>query len=167
LYDKYKNKYIYKTVGGQKFMKILRLLTVFPASVVISLLFTPANLAQTPSIQITYNPKAPPVVLNGKSGGSTSSNCGNIPSKPSQVIEVKESLPRLRLTVESTGKPTLLVNGPGGSFCVMSDNYSGTKPEMSGYWQPGIYLVYIGESSPTQHNYKLSISQQQSGEIGK
>lgn len=62
------------------------------------------------------------------------SNCGNLPDEPSQVIQVKESLPYLRVTVESEGQPTLLINGPGGRFCIQADSYSGGKAEMSGFW---------------------------------
>ncbi|MBE8990934.1 hypothetical protein [Nostoc sp. LEGE 12450] len=141
-------------------MKTLRLLAILPISLVMSLVFTEANLAQTPNVQINRTFKPDPLVLNGKSGGTVKSNCGNITTEPSQVIQVTESLPYLRLTVESQGKPTLLIDGPGGRFCVMADSYSGGKPEQSGYWQAGRYSVYVGELSQQQHNYSLSISQQ-------
>lgn len=140
-------------------MQVFRLLIAASTSAGISLLFSQSILAQTPIISITRNQPTEPLVLNGRSGGTVSSKCGNIPSAPSQVIQVTESLPYLRLTVESTGKPTLLIDGPGGRFCVMADNYSGGKTEMSGFWLPGMYTVYIGESSPNQQNYTLSISQ--------
>ncbi|MBD2509700.1 hypothetical protein H6G91_20790 [Nostoc muscorum FACHB-395] len=140
-------------------MKTLRLLAILPISLVMSLVFTEANLAQTPNVQINRNFQPDPLVLNGKSGGTVKSNCGNITTEPSQVIQVTESLPYLRLTVESQGKPTLLIDGPGGRFCVMADSYSGGKPEQSGYWQVGRYSVYVGELSQQQHNYSLSISQ--------
>jgi hypothetical protein len=140
-------------------MKTLRLLAILPISLVMSLVFTEANLAQTPNVQINRNFQPDPLVLNGKSGGTVKSNCGNITTEPSQVIQVTESLPYLRLTVESQGKPTLLIDGPGGRFCVMADSYSGGKPEQSGYWQAGRYSVYVGELSQQQHNYSLSISQ--------
>ena len=140
-------------------MKTLRLLGIVPISLVMSLVFTEANLAQTPNVQINRAFQPDPLVLNGKSGGTVKSNCGNISTEPSQVIQVTESLPYLRLTVESQGKPTLLIDGPGGRFCVMADSYSGGKPEQSGYWQAGRYSVYVGELSQQQHNYSLSISQ--------
>jgi hypothetical protein len=140
-------------------MKTLRLLAIVPIALAMSLVFTEANLAQTPTIEISRNFQPDPLVLNGKSGGTVKSNCGNITTEPNQVIQVTESLPYLRLTVESQGKPTLLINGPGGRFCVMGDSYSGGKPELSGYWQPGKYSLYIGELSQQQSTYNLSISQ--------
>ncbi|MEH2222419.1 hypothetical protein [Nostoc sp.] len=140
-------------------MKTLRLLAIIPTTLAMNLAFTEANLAQTPTIQINRNSQPDPLILNGKSGGTVKSNCGNITTEPSQVIQVTESLPYLRLTVESKGKPTLLIDGPGGRFCVLADSYSGGKSELSGYWQPGKYSLYVGELSPQQYTYNLSISQ--------
>ncbi|MGF1933952.1 MAG: hypothetical protein RM347_006065 [Nostoc sp. ChiQUE02] len=140
-------------------MKTLRLLTIVPTALAMSLVFAQTNLAQTPTIQINRNFQPDPLVLNGKSGGTVKSNCGNITTEPNQVIEVTESLPYLRLTVESQGKPTLLIDGPGGRFCVMADSYSGSKSELSGYWQAGKYSLYLGELSPQQYTSTLSISQ--------
>jgi hypothetical protein len=146
-------------LGALTKMKKLRLLVIVPTALAMSLVFTEANLAQTPTIQINRNFQPDPLILNGKSGGTVKSNCGNITTEPNQVIQVTESLPYLRLTVESQGKPTLLIDGPGGRFCVMADSYSGGKPELSGYWQPGKYLLSVGELSQQQYSYTLSISQ--------
>ncbi|MBD2629174.1 hypothetical protein [Trichormus variabilis] len=141
-------------------MKTLRLLTLVPAALAMSLAFNQVSFAQTPIILIDKNLQTDPTIVNGTSGGNVKSNCGNITTAPSQVIQVKEPLPYLRLTVQSQGKPTLLIKGPGGQFCVMADNYSGDKPELSGFWQAGEYLLYIGDLSQQQYTYTLSISQQ-------
>ncbi|MBC1235552.1 hypothetical protein [Nostoc sp. 2RC] len=141
-------------------MKTFSLLTIIPIALVMSLTLAEVNLAQTPKIEINRNLQPDPVILNGKSGGSVKSNCGNITTAPNQIIQVTESLPYLRLSVESQGQPTLLIDGPGGKFCVQPDSYSGGKPELSGYWQAGRYSLYVGELSGQQYNYILSISQQ-------
>ncbi|WP_193195287.1 hypothetical protein [Nostoc sp. MG11] len=141
-------------------MKTLRLFKFVPAALTMSLVLTKAGFAQTPQIQINQNLQPDPLILNGQSGGSVKSNCGNITAAPNQVIQVTESLPYLRLTVESKGQPTLLIDGPGGRFCVLADSYSGGKLELSGYWQPGKYLLFVGDLSQQQHSYTLSISQQ-------
>ncbi|QYX30547.1 hypothetical protein [Sphaerospermopsis torques-reginae] len=141
-------------------MKTLKLLTFVPATLVMSLVFNQAVLAQTPFIQINKQLPTDPLVVNGISGGTVQSNCGNITTQPSQVLQVQESLPYLRLTVEGQGHPTMLIDGPGGRFCVLADNYSAKKPELSGFWQAGNYLLYVGNLSPGKHNYALSISQQ-------
>ncbi|MBD2529468.1 hypothetical protein H6G97_07740 [Nostoc flagelliforme FACHB-838] len=140
-------------------MKTLRLLAIVPTALAMSLVFTEANLAQTLTIEINRNFQPDPLVLKGKSGGTVKSNCGNITTGPNQVIQITEPLPYLRLTVESQGKPTLLIDGPGGRFCVMADSYSGGKPELSGFWTPGTYSLYLGELSQQQFTSTLSISQ--------
>lgn len=142
-------------------MKTLRLFAIVPIALGMSLMLTQANLAQSPpNLQINRKSQSEPLVLNGTSGGSVQSNCGKIAATPNQTIQVTESLPYLRLTVETPGKPTLLIDGPGGRFCVLADSYSGGKAELSGFWQVGKYSIYIGELSQRQYNYTLSISQQ-------
>jgi hypothetical protein len=128
----------------------------------MSLILSHISVANAQQVKIGQNLQPDPTTLTGKSGGSNKSNCGNsyISTAPSQVLQVTESLPYLRLTVESTGKPTLLIDGPEGRFCVLADNYSGGKPEISGFWQAGNYSLYVGELSQAQYNYTLSISQQ-------
>ncbi|MBD2356562.1 hypothetical protein H6G41_18340 [Tolypothrix sp. FACHB-123] len=140
-------------------MKIHKLFTVVPAALAMSLVLSDANLAQTPANIISANLRSDPVVFNGKSDAAVKSNCGNIPAKPSQVIQVPKSLPYLRVTVESKGQPTLLIDGPGGKFCVLADSSEG-KAELAGYWQSGEYSFYVGDVSQRQVNYTLSISQQ-------
>ncbi|MEA5575345.1 hypothetical protein [Anabaena sp. UHCC 0451] len=140
-------------------MNTLRLLTLVPATLVMSLVFNQSILAQTPFIPINNQLQTDPLVVNGTSKGKVQSNCGNITTQPSQVLQVQESLPYLRLTLEGQGQPTLLIDGPGGRFCVLADNYSQNKPELAGFWQLGNYLLYIGNLSPGEHNYTLSISQ--------
>ncbi|CEJ47876.1 hypothetical protein [Umezakia ovalisporum] len=141
-------------------MKTLRILRVVPAALVMSLVLTEANLAQVPRLQISANLTSEPLILNGISGGSVGSNCGNIANTPNQIIHLTKPMPYLRLTVDSPGQPTLLIDGPGGRFCVMPDNYSERKPEITGYFMPGEYFVYVGQLSQGKHNYSLSISQQ-------
>ena len=125
----------------------------------ISFAFTQVYAAETPVLEITPNFQPDPLVIRGTSGGDKSSDCGNIAATPNQIIQVTESLPYLRLSVESAkGEPTLLIDGPGGRFCVLSDSYSGGNPEIPGYWQAGKYSLYVGDRSQDQHPYSLSIT---------
>ncbi|MBD2345881.1 hypothetical protein [Anabaena subtropica] len=141
-------------------MKMFRLLKVLPVALVMILASTEANFAQVPSIQIRRKLPSDPLVLRGQSEGSVKSNCGHVGTEPNQIIQVTEALPYLRLTVEGPGKPTLFIDGPDGRFCVLADSYSGSKAELSGFWQPGRYLLHIGNLSPGQYNYNLLISQE-------
>ncbi|BAZ12056.1 hypothetical protein NIES4071_38840 [Calothrix sp. NIES-4071] len=141
-------------------MKISLPLRLVGATLAMSLCLTIAKVATAELVKVSPNFKPDPLTLTGQSGGSNKSNCGNISPTPNQVIEVTESLPYLRLTVEGSGKPTLLIDGPGGRFCVLADNYSGKKPEITGFWQAGKYSLHVGELSQGQYNYTLRISQQ-------
>ncbi len=125
---------------------------------VLSLTVTVSALAEPSAVSINANFQPDPLTVNGASGGNNKTNCGNIATTPNQVIQVKESLPYLRFTVESEGKPTLLIDGPGGRFCVLADKYSGSKPEISGFWPVGKYSVYVGQSESGNYPYQLHIS---------
>ena len=120
---------------------------------------TGISLAQPAVVQITPKFQPDPLVVNGISGGAKSSDCGNIAATPNQVIQVKEPLPYLRLSIKSDGQPTLLIDGPGGRFCVLGDSYPEGNPEISGYWKAGRYSVYVGDRAQGKHPYTLSISQ--------
>lgn len=131
-----------------------------PAALAVTLAVTGASLAQSSVLSITPNFKPDPLVVRGTSGGAKSSECGNIATKPNQIIQVTESLPYLRLSVQSAGQPTLLLDGPGGRFCVLADRFSQGNPKISGYWPAGRYSVYVGDRTQGQHPYTLSISKQ-------
>ncbi|MEL6458445.1 MAG: hypothetical protein AAFQ91_09370 [Cyanobacteria bacterium J06621_15] len=141
-------------------MKKSTLTKFIPVVLTISLIFASLQSVKAETVKIGADFQPDPLTISGKSGGFEKSNCGNISKTPSQILEVSESLPYLRLTVESKGKPTLLIDGPEGKFCALGDSYSEEKPEISGYWQAGIYSLYIGNLSSEQHDYTLSITQQ-------
>ncbi|WP_066381054.1 MULTISPECIES: hypothetical protein [unclassified Anabaena] len=126
----------------------------------ISLVLTETVVAQTPVIQVSRNLPSDPLILNGTSEKTVPSNCGNVPTAPNQVIEVTQSIPYLRVTAQSPGKPTLLIDGPGGRFCVLSDSSPDSLPELSGHWQAGKYSVSVGNLTEQQYNYTILISQQ-------
>jgi hypothetical protein len=131
---------------------------IVPTALAISLAVTAATLAEVPVLTIEPNFQPDPLVVHGTSGGAKSSDCGNITATPNQVIQVTHSLPYLRLSVQSAGQPTLLIDGPGGRFCVLGDSYAGDHPEIPGYWQAGKYSLYVGDRAQGQHPYTLSIS---------
>ncbi|MGF1676223.1 MAG: hypothetical protein ACFCUV_21440 [Rivularia sp. (in: cyanobacteria)] len=141
-------------------MKIPTLIKFAPIVLTISLIAISVQLVQAEVIRIKPDFQPDPLILSGESGGTQKTNCGNISTQPNRVIEVTQSLPYLRLTVESQGNPTLLIDGPEGRFCVLADSYSQNRPEISGYWASGKYSLYIGELSKQQHTYTLSISKQ-------
>ena len=100
--------------------------------------------------------------IEGQSGGTIDSQgCGFIATSPNYQMNLDKRVDYMRLTVQSDGgQPTLLVLGPnpGDSFCVLGDEISGLKPEISGVWEAGNYDVYIGDRSGRQHKFILDIS---------
>ncbi|MTJ48411.1 hypothetical protein [Dolichospermum sp. UHCC 0259] len=141
-------------------MKTLKLFTIASVALTMGLLLNQSSFAGTPTTIIDSTLASEPLILKGKSGGSVKSNCGNINTAPNQIIEVTEPLPYLRLTAATEGQPTLLIDGPGGRFCVLADSNSGGNPELSGYWQPGKYSVYVGELALKNYSYTLVVSKQ-------
>jgi hypothetical protein len=100
--------------------------------------------------------------IEGISGGSTNSQgCGFIADSPSYKMNLSKKIDYMRLTVEAAGgQPTLLVVGPnsGDSFCVLGDETSGLKPEISGVWEAGYYQIYVGDRTQSRHKFVLNIS---------
>ena len=71
-------------------MKTLKLFTVVPALLAMSLVLTNVTLAEAPLIVIKPNSQPEPLIVNGKSGGENKSNCGNIAAVNNQVIQIKD-----------------------------------------------------------------------------
>jgi hypothetical protein len=102
--------------------------------------------------------------LQGKTGGKINSqDCGYIANQPNHILNLMEKTDSLRVTLKANGgKPTLLILGPGDQdrFCVLGDTNSGVNPEISGVWEPGKYLIYIGDLTNSQYDFTLNISHQ-------
>ena len=101
-------------------------------------------------------------IVKGQSGGSIDSHgCGFIADRPNYEMSLEQRSDYMRLTVRAAGgQPTLLVLGPnsGESFCVLGDETSGLKPEISGVWESGNYQIFIGDLLGNQHEFILDIS---------
>jgi hypothetical protein len=118
-----------------------------------------AAIAATPNQVV--NRLSEPVSLQGMSGGTVASDCGSISAQPSQQLQLTQEFAQnsgyLRFVVEGAGDPTLLIEGPTGRFCVLSDRVTNRGPEAVGYWLPGTYKIYVGDRQSQSHPYKLSI----------
>lgn len=136
-------------------MKTLRLLTFLTVNLLIGLPWNQGVIAQQGVIEIKQELSPDPLVISGNSLARVKRDCGLIPSQPNQIIVVKEPIPYLRLTLEGEEKATLLVDGPGGRFCMLPD---GNQPEMTGFWSPGEYKVYVGNLSKGKHVYRVHLS---------
>ena len=101
-------------------------------------------------------------IIEGQSGGSTDSQgCGFIGDRPNYEINLEQKADYMHFSVQTDGgQPTLLVLGPDpdDSFCVLGDEVSGLKPEISGVWEAGSYKIYVGDRNGENHKFTLNIS---------
>jgi hypothetical protein len=117
-----------------------------------------ASMAEAGVLKIQPNFQRDPLTVSGTSGGPRSSDCGNIAATPNYTLQVTESLPYVRVSVQGGEQPTLLMDGPTGHFCVLAEPNSRDNAEISGYLQPGTYSLYVGDRGQGRP-YTLSISQ--------
>ena len=100
--------------------------------------------------------------IEGQSGGSNDSQgCGFISDRPNYEMNLEQKVDYMRFTVQTDGgQPTLLVLGPNpnDSFCILGDEVSGLKPEISGVWEAGSYQIYVGDRQGDRHKFTLNIS---------
>jgi len=114
-----------------------------------------------------------PTIIRGISGGSvpatsvadrketpTGPCVGFVDEPPDHTIVLTNFFNYLSLVVESPQDTTIVISGPGGTWC--NDDYQGKNPGVGGQWLAGTYRVWVG--SYEQNNYlpyKLRISQVQ------
>jgi hypothetical protein len=97
------------------------------------------------------------VTAAGTSGGeSNSGDCGFVAATPNHIIDVAEDLPYMAVKVQTSGAPTLLIEGPAGRYCVLPEGGGGNL-QFSGYAPSGTYNIYVGDREQGQHSYNLSI----------
>lgn len=100
--------------------------------------------------------------VQGKTGGNINSgDCGYIGSQPNHVINLMQPVYSLNIKLEATeGNPSLLILGPSNSdrFCILGEPNIGKSPEMSGVWEAGKYLIYVGDIQGNQHPFTLKIT---------
>jgi hypothetical protein len=102
--------------------------------------------------------------IQGKTGGGVDSkDCGYIGTQPNHILNLMERIDYLRVSLQANGgEPTLLIFGPGAQdrFCVLGDRNLGINPELSGVWESGKYLIFVGDRTNSQHSFTLNISTQ-------
>lgn len=133
--------------------------TIMISSVI---LFATSEASASDSVTLIAKAVNTNQVIQGQSGGSIDSKgCGFIGNTPNHVMNIEQRIDYMRLTVQASGgQPTLLVLGPnsGDSFCVLGDEASGLKPEISGVWEAGKYQIYVGDRLGNKHQFTLDIS---------
>lgn len=95
--------------------------------------------------------------VSGRSETATGPCTGYVDQEADHVIELTEYFDYLSLQVQSPEDTTLVVRGPGGSWC--NDDYVGKDPGIAGQWLSGSYEIWVGSyQNDAYHPYVIRIS---------
>ncbi len=122
------------------------------------------------NVTLTPNFIPDPITVRGISGGSqvagtvsgradtTTGACvGFVDETPDHRMTLTDFFDYLRLEVQSSDDTTLVIRGPGGSWC--SDDYTGVNPGIAGQWFSGTYDIWVGSyRENSYHPYVIQIS---------
>ncbi|WP_197480199.1 MULTISPECIES: hypothetical protein [unclassified Anabaena] len=139
--------------------KGIRLSLIIVTLGIISALPTRSNAQETPPIfgDITISSKfsPDPLVVRGMSGGSVAGKqvagrietptgpcTGFVDETPDHTLKLTSKFDYLKLQVQSPQDTTIIVKGPGGTWC--NDDLDSKNPGIVGEWLPGEYQVWIG-----------------------
>ena len=114
-----------------------------------------------------------PFTVRGMSGGSVRGNTvagrsetptgpctGFVDKTPGHTFKLTSAFEYLKLVVESPQDTTMIVKGPGGTWC--NDDFEGKNPGIVGEWLPGIYQIWLGSYEKDKYfPYTLKITQVQ------
>lgn len=123
------------------------------------------------NVTISPNFSPDPLTVKGTSGGSVpgakvagraetaNGPCvGFVDEKPDHTLDVTDFFNYLSLQVQSREDTTIIVRGPGGTWC--NDDSEGKNPGIAGEWLAGTYSVWVGSyDKAKQHPYILRITQ--------
>jgi hypothetical protein len=83
---------------------------------------------------------------------------GYVDTEPDHRLTLTDFFDYLALEIQSPEDTTLVVRGPGGSWC--SDDVYGYNPAIAGQWFSGTYDIWIGSYiADTYHPYVIRISE--------
>ncbi|WP_414528293.1 hypothetical protein [Nodularia chucula] len=134
-----------------------------------------ADAQDTPPIfgDITINQQfsPDPFTVRGMSGGSvpgrkvagraetpTGPCTGFVDTTPGHTLNLTNRFEYLKLLVESPQDTTMIVKGPGGTWC--NDDFEGKNPGIVGEWLPGIYQIWVGSYEKDKYfPYTLQITE--------
>lgn len=80
--------------------------------------------------------------IAGRTSTLTGPCTGYVDVNPKHILTLESKFDNLMLVVTSPQDTTLIVRGPGGTWC--SDDYNGKNPGLIGEWLPGKYQIWIG-----------------------
>jgi hypothetical protein len=107
---------------------------------------------------VVVAPGFEPLTLEGRAGGAVASGqCGSVHHRPNHRLQIREDMDYLKLEVREAQNVTLLVRGADGLLCATP--IQNRPAQISGYWQAGVYEIFIGSLDPGQSPpYRLVVS---------
>ncbi|AFY36259.1 hypothetical protein [Calothrix sp. PCC 7507] len=122
-------------------------------------------------ISIGHKFSPDPFTVRGMSGGSVPGNqvakrvetatgpcTGFVDEAPDHTLVLTSKFDYLKLQVQSPADTTLIISGPGGTWC--NDEFNGQNPGMVGEWLPGTYRIWVGSYEQGKYfPYTLQISE--------
>ncbi len=136
-------------------------------SVAITLIMRGMWLSESAGAEVTQEPSAfedvrigsrfspDPLTIRGIAGGPVSietlaglKETANGPcvgftnEQPAHTLVLTSFFNYLSLQVKSPEDTTLLIRGPGGTWC--NDDFDGKNPGIAGQWLPGKYSIWVG-----------------------
>jgi hypothetical protein len=95
--------------------------------------------------------------ISGRQDTATGSCIGYIDEQPDHRMVLTEPFNFLSLQIQSPENTTLVVRGPGGSWC--NDDYVDMNPALAGQWLSGTYEIWVGSyNRNAYHPYIIRIS---------
>jgi hypothetical protein len=93
-----------------------------------------------------------------KSESSTGACTGFVDQKPDHNLELGKKFDYLKLQIDSPEDTTLIVTGPGGTWC--NDDFNGKNPGIVGEWLPGTYHIWVGSYNKEEYfPYTLQVTE--------
>lgn len=131
---------------------------------------SPLTIFESVTLSPAFSPD--PSTVRGISGGPKAANevagraetitgpCnGFVDEQPDHTVVLTEFFQYLRLQIQSSEDTTLVIRGPGGTWC--NDDYSGKNPGIAGQWLSGTYQIWIGSYEQTgYHPYVIRMTEQ-------
>lgn len=123
------------------------------------------------NVNIGVGFKPDPKIVQGISGGAENAReiagipetangpcVGFVGRSPSHTLVLTSDFNYLRLQVESPDDTTLVISGPGGTWC--NDDYDRKNAGIAGQWLPGTYQIWVGSYQKDKYSpYRIRITQ--------
>ncbi|MFN6518338.1 MAG: hypothetical protein RMY29_028165 [Nostoc sp. CreGUA01] len=134
-----------------------------------------ADAQEAPTIfgDLTISPQfsPDPLTVRGMSGGSVSGNqvagrtetvtgpcTGYVDETPDHTLLLTSKFDYLKLQIQSPEDTTIIVRGPGGSWC--NDDFDGKNAGIVGEWLAGSYQIWVGSYDKGKYlPYTLQITE--------